>query len=110
MFVLCANNQILNKSHFLLIIMNLERFWIWNALSGVMAVFSIQVDLKHMHQEPGNNVVAMGIDLTEFYLRLFKGFDLHIGVTDPEHFDVDPDPPSENLDKDPTKIDQRIDF
>jgi hypothetical protein len=27
------------------------------------------VDLKHMLQEPGNNVVAMGIDLTEFYLR-----------------------------------------
>jgi hypothetical protein len=29
----------------------------------------MQVDLKHMLQEPGNNVVAMGIDLTEFYLR-----------------------------------------
>ncbi len=29
----------------------------------------VKVDLKHMLQEPGNNVVAMGIDLTEFYLR-----------------------------------------
>ena len=29
----------------------------------------IQVDLKHMNQEPGNNVVAIGIDLSEFYLR-----------------------------------------
>merc|ERR1719422_2845364 len=29
-----------------------------------------QVDLKHMHQEPGNNVVTMGIDLTEFYLSV----------------------------------------
>jgi len=28
-----------------------------------------QVDLKHMNQEPGNNVVAIGIDLSEFYLR-----------------------------------------
>ena len=30
----------------------------------------MQVDLKHMHQEPGNNVVTMGIDLTEFYLSV----------------------------------------
>ena len=30
----------------------------------------LQVDLKHMHQEPGNNVVTMGIDLTEFYLSV----------------------------------------
>ena len=29
-----------------------------------------QVDLKHMHQEPGNNVVEVGIDLTEFYLSV----------------------------------------
>jgi nicotinic acetylcholine receptor len=29
-----------------------------------------QVDLKHMHQEPGNNVVEIGIDLTEFYLSV----------------------------------------
>ncbi|XP_023345770.1 acetylcholine receptor subunit beta-like 2 [Eurytemora carolleeae] len=29
-----------------------------------------QVDLKHMHQEPGNNVVDIGIDLTEFYLSV----------------------------------------
>jgi len=29
-----------------------------------------QVDLKHMNQEPGNNVVSMGIDLTEFYLSV----------------------------------------
>jgi len=29
-----------------------------------------QVDLKHMHQEPGNNVVELGIDLSEFYLSV----------------------------------------
>lgn len=29
-----------------------------------------QVDLKHMNQEPGNNVVAIGIDLSEFYLSV----------------------------------------
>jgi len=29
-----------------------------------------QVDLKHMHQEAGNNVVEVGIDLTEFYLSV----------------------------------------
>ena len=28
--------------------------------------------MKHMHQEPGNNVVTFGIDLSEFYLRLEK--------------------------------------
>ena len=30
----------------------------------------LQVDLKHMHQEAGNNVVEIGIDLTEFYLSV----------------------------------------
>ena len=29
-----------------------------------------QVDLKHMHQQTGNNVVEIGIDLTEFYLSV----------------------------------------
>ena len=29
-----------------------------------------QVDLKHMNQEPGNNVVELGIDLSEFYLSV----------------------------------------
>ena len=54
-----------------------------------MAVFNFQVDLKHMHQEPGNNVVAMGIDLTEFYLRLAKGFLIPSSIADPDHIDVD---------------------
>ena len=36
----------------------------------VFTKYSSQVDLKHMHQEPGNNVVTMAIDLTEFYLSL----------------------------------------
>merc|ERR1719468_1076320 len=29
-----------------------------------------QVDLKHMNQEAGNNVVELGIDLSEFYLSV----------------------------------------
>ncbi|OXU25983.1 hypothetical protein TSAR_004107 [Trichomalopsis sarcophagae] len=29
-----------------------------------------QVDLKHMEQVPGSNLVAMGIDLTDFYLSV----------------------------------------
>ena len=29
-----------------------------------------QVDLKHMNQQSGNNVVEIGIDLTEFYLSV----------------------------------------
>jgi len=29
-----------------------------------------QVDLKHINQEAGNNVVSVGIDLTEFYLSV----------------------------------------
>ncbi|XP_071560476.1 nicotinic acetylcholine receptor beta2 isoform X1 [Temnothorax nylanderi] len=29
-----------------------------------------QVDLKHMKQEPGSNIVAIGIDLTDFYLSV----------------------------------------
>ncbi|EZA60916.1 Acetylcholine receptor subunit beta-like protein [Ooceraea biroi] len=29
-----------------------------------------QVDLKHMKQEPGSNLVAIGIDLTDFYLSV----------------------------------------
>ena len=36
---------------------------------NITKICVVQVDLKHMLQEPGNNVVAMGIDLTEFYLR-----------------------------------------
>lgn len=32
--------------------------------------FILKVDLKHMHQEPGNNVVELGIDLSEFYLSV----------------------------------------
>ncbi|XP_067005952.1 acetylcholine receptor subunit beta-like 2 isoform X2 [Anabrus simplex] len=30
----------------------------------------IQVDLKHMKQEPGSNLVKVGIDLSEFYLSV----------------------------------------
>lgn len=30
----------------------------------------MQVDLKHMKQEPGNNIVAIGIDLSDFYLSV----------------------------------------
>ena len=33
-------------------------------------MIDLQVDLKHMHQEAGNNVVEIGIDLTEFYLSV----------------------------------------
>ncbi|XP_011865803.1 PREDICTED: acetylcholine receptor subunit beta-like 2 isoform X2 [Vollenhovia emeryi] len=29
-----------------------------------------QVDLKHMKQEPGSNIVTIGIDLTDFYLSV----------------------------------------
>lgn len=34
------------------------------------AVFFPQVDLKHMKQESGSNLVAIGIDLTDFYLSV----------------------------------------
>lgn len=30
----------------------------------------LKVDLKHMNQEAGNNVVELGIDLSEFYLSV----------------------------------------
>jgi nicotinic acetylcholine receptor len=29
-----------------------------------------QVDLKHMDQQPGSNLVNVGIDLSEFYLSV----------------------------------------
>jgi nicotinic acetylcholine receptor len=30
----------------------------------------VQVDLKHMEQVPGSNLVATGIDLSDFYLSV----------------------------------------
>jgi len=30
----------------------------------------MQVDLKHMKQEPGSNLVLIGIDLSDFYLSV----------------------------------------
>lgn len=32
--------------------------------------FCWQVDLKHMKQESGSNLVAIGIDLSDFYLSV----------------------------------------
>lgn len=35
-----------------------------------MSVQNFQVDLKHMDQKPGSNLVPIGIDLKEFYLSV----------------------------------------
>lgn len=29
-----------------------------------------QVDLRHMDEQPGNNVVDVGVDLSEFYMSV----------------------------------------
>ena len=36
----------------------------------MLTLLCSQVDLKHMNQETGNNVVELGIDLSEFYLSV----------------------------------------
>lgn len=33
-------------------------------------MFYVQVDLKHIQQLPGSNIVKVGIDLSEFYLSV----------------------------------------